>query len=92
MTKEDRERIQKDLNSDRRIFAYMQGQGWTYLTDWTFTSTFPLTSLLREGNELMDYYCKGKSSIGQFNKFMITFGDDKGHLDLWGKLEEDFTI
>ena len=80
------------LNSDERNFAFMEKQGWTFLTDWTFTSIFPLTSLMKEGQDLMAYYSAGKSTKGKFNKFMITFGDNKGHLDLWGKLEEDFAI
>ena len=80
------------LNSDHHNFAYMEQAGWTYLTDWTFTAIFPLTSMLKEGNGLIDYYTQGKSHKGIFNKFMLTFGDKKGHLDLWGKLEEDFAI
>jgi hypothetical protein len=92
MDAQERAELSKRLNSDERNWARMQEMGWTFLTDWTFTSIFPLPSLMKEGADLMDYYCKGKSSKGKFNKFMITFGDHKGHLDLWGKLEEDFQI
>ena len=92
MNAEEREALKKRLNSDERNWATMRETGWTHLTDWTFTSIFSLHSLLREGNDLIAYYGKGKSSRGTFNKFAITFGDSKGHLDLWGKLEEDFQI
>lgn len=74
------------IDSDERNFDFMKSRGWTFLTDWTFTSIFPLQSMLREAEELKRYY--GKS----YNVFMLTFGDDKGHLDLWGKLEEDYSI
>ena len=82
----------KQIESDERDSASMEKAGWTFLTDWTFTSIFPLTSLIKEGNDLMAYYAAGKSSMGCFNKFMLTFRNSKGHLDLWGKLEEDFEI
>ncbi len=92
MEREEKEKLRLLLNSDERNFARMQESGWTYLTDWTFTSIFPLTSLLKEGNELIRYWSAGKGTKGTFNRFTITFGDSKGHLDLWGKLEEDYQI
>lgn len=84
--------LKKLIDSDESNWAYMQSSGWTYLTDWTFTSILSLQCLMKEGAELMEYYSGGKSSKGRFTKFMITFSDRKGCLDLWGKLEEDYQI
>lgn len=72
--------------------ARLRELGWTHLTDWTFTSTFPMESMLREAEELKRYYCAGKSSKGAFNKFLLQFGNHRGHLDIWGRLEEDYQI
>jgi hypothetical protein len=82
----------KDKSEEEKDWDYLTKTGWTHLTDWTFTSMFPLSSLLKEGNELQSYYSKGKSRLGHFNKFMVLFGEKKGHTDLFGKLEEDYQI
>ena len=88
MNAEEKQALKEKLNSDEHNAEYLFGAGWTLLTDWTFTSITPLQSLLREGEELIKYYCKK----GPYNKFNIQFCSDKGCTYLWGKLEEDYSI
>lgn len=93
MNFQGREKLIMELNSDERNWAILQENGWTHLTDWTFTSIFSLPALIKEGSELINKFSKGKFFRGRpFNKFVFTFGDTKGRLDVWGKLEEDYQI